>query len=593
MTSRPRRRRIGHALLVVVGATAILASVGCTSAGNDDPAVVTLPENNTTTLPPATRAPGGQAAPEGPTEPPEVQWVTQIGGAGDDSFNSVTGAGADVVATGVTSQGVNEPTAGGTDVLTARVDSEGKIDKLSQFGSAADDNALAVTSLNSQSRAGQNGTGPGGVPGTSTIPSGGAIPPGGTGPDGTAPDGTAPNGTAPDDGTVGTDTLPIACGTTLGSLGSSQHGAIDAWCGPAETGDRSSGVLGEVPGIANGITQMGGEGNDSITGLAQAGSSSRSNQRPADFFYMSGATDGFYPGAEDPAGQGLGGGDALAFRSSMDGSASWIRQFGTQSADSALGVCAVGSEGFYVGWTEGDLSGQSKGGRDAWISLIDASGIQRWITQFGSAGDDEFRAVANAGEAARGTMQLIAVGSSTGDVDAEGPTMNSGRSDAIAASFAPDGSVLWSRQFGSGLDDSATGVVVDGSTIYVTGTTSSAAAGADGVVGQSGTGDSTTTTTEPPVKGLGDLDTTIGEGGAKDVFLAALNAETGEILWIVRLGSDKDDVATGITATGNGLLVISGTTNGQLGDNVPAGGNDGFLLAFPLPAAGGAAASSV
>ncbi|MGB3410852.1 MAG: hypothetical protein WBA45_06600 [Microthrixaceae bacterium] len=571
--------------------TATLASVGCTTTGNDDPAVVTLPENNTTTVPPSTRAPGGQAAPQGPTEPPEVAWVTQVGGTGDDSFNSVSGAGADIVATGVTAQGVNEPTAGGTDVLTARVTAEGKVEKLSQFGSTADDNALTVTSLNSLNPDGQNGSNPGAAPGTTSIP------PGATVPDGPSPDGTGPEGTIPDEGTVGTETLPIACGTTLGSLGSNQHGAIDAWCGPAKVGNEGSGAPGEIPNPANGITQMGGEGNDSITGIAQARSSTRSNQRPADFFYMSGATDGFYPGAEDPAGQGLGGGDALAFRSSLGGGTSWIRQFGTQSADSALGVCVVGSEGFYVGWTEGDLSGQSRGGRDAWISLIDASGIQRWITQFGSAGDDEFHAVANAGDAARGTMQLIAVGSSTGDVDSEGPALNSGRSDAIAASFAPDGSTLWSRQFGSGLDDSATGVVVDGSTIYVTGTTSSSvptAEGTGGVEGQAGTGDSsTTTTTEPPVKGLGDLDPTIGKGGAKDIFLAALNAETGEILWVVRLGSDKDEVATGITATGNGLLVISGNTKGQLGDTAPAGGTDGFLLAFPLPAAGGAAASSV
>ena len=41
------------------------------------------------------------------------------------------------------------------------------------------------------------------------------------------------------------------------------------------------------------------------------------------------------------------------------------------------------------------------------------------------------------------------------------------------------------------------------------------------------------------------------------------------------------------------LVVISGQTTGDLGDNTNAGGSDGFLIAFPLPTAGGSVASAL
>ncbi|HTO00780.1 MAG TPA: hypothetical protein VL068_08920 [Microthrixaceae bacterium] len=561
---------LGHKQFVrtsfcVLAAAVILVLAGCTSSNDDEPAVVTLPENNTS-VPPSTMAPGSSGEPAGPAEPPEVAWVTQIGGAGDDAFNAVTGDGVNVVATGTTSQGVDTPTAGGADILTARVSAEeGKLDKLSQFGSAADDKAMAIA-----------GIGWGG-PANELAPG----PPADSGPEGE----DSPQGNS--------RTLPVACGTTLGNLGATSAGAGDAWCGPATPSD----IAGVTSGAAPGTVQMGGSENDLISGIAKPGPIARSSGIDPDFFYLSGSTSGFYPGAEDPAGQGLGAGDALAFRASMTGGTSWVRQFGTPKADAALGVCAVGGDGYYAGWTDGDLSGQSKGGRDAWISLIDASGVQRWITQFGSGGEDQFNAVTNAGDPSRGTMQLIAVGSSTGDVDAEGTGINSGSSDAMVASFAPDGTLLWTNQFGGALDDKATGVAVDGATIYVTGTTTgdSITPGADpGQVGEiAPDGSTTTTTTKAPVTGVGDLDPKLGKGGSKDIFMAAIDAASGQTLWIVRLGSEKDEEATAITATPTGLLVISGTTTGQLGETPPAGGTDGFLLAFPLPAAGGAAASSV
>ena len=85
----------------------------------------------------------------------------------------------------------------------------------------------------------------------------------------------------------------------------------------------------------------------------------------------------------------------------------------------------------------------------------------------------------------------------------------------------------------------------------------------------------------------------IGPGGGTDTFLASLDAETGEVRWVTRMGSAADEITTGLSTTEGGLLVLSGTTAGQVASTPPAGGIDGFLLAFQLPTSGGAAASSV
>jgi hypothetical protein len=50
---------------------------------------------------------------------------------------------------------------------------------------------------------------------------------------------------------------------------------------------------------------------------------------------------------------------------------------------------------------------------------------------------------------------------------------------------------------------------------------------------------------------------------------------------------------TGLAVTEDGLLVASGVTTGQMGGEPAGGGTDGFVIAFPLAAAGGGAASSV
>ena len=530
-SARPKLKRTRSPLrtTAAVVASVTVISLSACSFNTEEPATVTLPEHGTTTSTTVADPPRDQgAAAAAEQTPPELAWALQVGGAGDDALNAVAGLQTAVVAVGSTSQGINQPVVGGTDVLSVTVDSKGAIESTDQFGSVRDESAAGVAA------AGENS---------------------------------------------------LACGSTTGLLGlisgsgttaeGGPEGApSDAWCAPLPASSPDQ------------VTQLGGSDEERITGVALP-----LGIKPAEASntvgFASGTIDGYFPGAEDPAGRGLGSGDALAVRVSSEGRALWARQFGTSANDAALGVCIVAEDGVFVGFTDGDLEGRSKGLRDAWISRIDGKGVQRWTTQFGGAGSEEFRAVAKAGEAREGTEQFVAVGSTDGDIDQSGPLANSGSTDAIITSFASDGTIRWATQLGSALEDVATAVTSDGTNIYVAGTTRNSPTTG------SNSPNSSSPTEGDALIGLGDLSEEIGPGGGTDSFLASLDAATGEVRWVTRLGSAADEITTGLTTTEGGLLVLSGTTTGQVASTPPGGGTDGFLLAFQLPSSGGAAASSV
>lgn len=341
----------------------------------------------------------------------------------------------------------------------------------------------------------------------------------------------------------------FACGNTSGDLGTGSTGGIDLFCAPV-TAER---VLGPA-------RQLGSTGDDVATGASIGGDFAEG--------YVSGSVTGLLPGAQDPMGRGLGGGDAVAVMVDNQGAAIWARQFGSPALDASLGVVATpAGDGIFAGYTEGDLEGPSSGGRDAWVSRFDREGIQRWVTQIGSAGTDEFTSVGTVGEARRGNELFIAGGHSDGDIDAEGPLVGNGGTDAIAAAFTTNGSLAWIAQFGGSGEDKIHAVVTDGSLAYLVGTT-----------------------TSPE---FGELMEGGGDGGAADGFIIAIDATNGTEVWTGRFGTAQDEVVTGATATDDGMLVVSGATRGQLAETPPAGGTDGFLIAVPLISAGGGARSMV
>ena len=348
-----------------------------------------------------------------------------------------------------------------------------------------------------------------------------------------------------------TDSGSLLCGSTTGELGRAPAGATgsaDAFC-----------TVMTAAGTIDSVDQVGSRDEDRALGA------SFSPQQAWGF--VSGSTSGLFPGAQDPTGGGLGNGDIVLSRIDDRGRADWSRQFGTDGNDvGAAVVTTQDGDGVVTGSTDGTLRGTAHGLTDGFLVRFDPSGGPRWMSQFGSAAADISRAVAVGGEASRGTEVFAVAGSTAG---APGGAA-AGSTDVMVASFGTAGEQRWITQFGSpGADDGA-GVVIDGDTVYVTGTTAGTFVAP---AGQSG---------DPVVS-----------AGARDGFLAAIDTETGNLRWVTQFGSPGNDDPAGLTRTEDGLLVVTGTTDGQLGETPSAGGTDGFLVAFRLPSAGGAASSKV
>ncbi len=116
--------------------------------------------------------------------------------------------------------------------------------------------------------------------------------------------------------------------------------------------------------------------------------------------------------------------------------------------------------------------------------------------------------------------------------------------DAYAAKFSLDGSVLWDKTFGTSAWDRGTGVTADGSgNAYITGYTTGALVG--------------------------------GSAGGADGFVRKYGP-SGSVIWTKQFGSDAFDYPEDLVAYNSGELYLTGITYGKLG---PAhrGGTDAFL----------------
>ena len=151
---------------------------------------------------------------------------------------------------------------------------------------------------------------------------------------------------------------------------------------------------------------------------------------------------------------------------------SWTRQFGTTGLDEVKAVAVDGTGTTYVaGETFGTLPGQTPGGTlDAFVRTYDPAGRELWTRQFGAWERDIAWGVAvdRVGSA-------YVVGQTEGILPGQ---HSSGGWDAFIRKYDSSGTELWTRQFGGGGADIASGVAVDpAGGIYVVGTTSSALPG--------------------------------------------------------------------------------------------------------------------
>lgn len=152
-----------------------------------------------------------------------------------------------------------------------------------------------------------------------------------------------------------------------------------------------------------------------------------------------------------------------------------VMQFGTPDSDFASGVAIDGAGNVYVIGTiqQGALPGQaSLGDADAYLRKYDSRGKEVWTQQFGTQSEDHGNGVT-----VDGADNLYVVGMTRGPIAGQTGLVGIDY-DAYVRKFDSDGSVLWTRQFGTprqpGIqgDDRASDVAVDvAGNVYVVGFT--------------------------------------------------------------------------------------------------------------------------
>lgn len=148
----------------------------------------------------------------------------------------------------------------------------------------------------------------------------------------------------------------------------------------------------------------------------------------------------------------------------------WVRQFGSAGFAEALALGLDGAGNIYVtGYVagSGSLPGQtSSGSSDAFVRKYDPSGTELWTRQFGSTRSDLAYAVA-----VDGAGNIYVAGWAMDFLPGQGYREGSGFG-AFLRKYDPSGTELWTRQFGSTIEDAAKALGIDGiGNIYVAGRT--------------------------------------------------------------------------------------------------------------------------
>lgn len=281
------------------------------------------------------------------------------------------------------------------------------------------------------------------------------------------------------------------------------------------------------------ITQFGTPGMDVIRGTAIHRGR----------IYVAGETTGSLPDQTSAGGR-----DAFLREYKRNGTVVWTRQFGSTGNEfvgSIAGGVALEDKSIYVvGRTTGTLPGQtSAGGLDAFVRKYDIDGTLLWTHQFGTAGLDDLHDV-TVDEGGR----IFVVGSTDGTLPGQ---TSSGGFDAVVRRYDPNGTVVWTRQFGTSAVDHLDAVTVDDDGgVYVTGFTGGALPGQ------------------------------INEGGF-DVVVRKYDSN-GDVVWTRQFGTAANDGALGIAVEEDVGVYVDGGTDGTLPGQTSAGGRDVFVRKYSL-----------
>lgn len=233
-------------------------------------------------------------------------------------------------------------------------------------------------------------------------------------------------------------------------------------------------------------------------------------------------------------GESAGNDDLFLLKYDPEGTLVWKTQVGSSSYEFARDL-ATDAEGniYMTGYTLGDLEGKNAGSYDLFILKFDALGKKLWTQQVGTSKTEHAYGVATDSKG-----NIYTTGFTNGSLEGS----SAGYSDLFVLKHAPDGTLLWTRQFGTEQFEYARGVATDkDDNVFITGFTNGGLDGAN--------------------------------SGNEDLFILKYSAD-GERLWTKQLGTATSDVAYGVATDLNGDAYISGYTEGGLG------GNELFIMKF-------------
>lgn len=250
--------------------------------------------------------------------------------------------------------------------------------------------------------------------------------------------------------------------------------------------------------------------------------------------YVAGGTYGALPGLTS-----AGNSDLFVAKYDLNGNVVWMRQDGTVG-DSGANALAVDGTGVYIGGgTDMAFNGQTGFGTwDGYIRKYDLNGNVLWTRMIGTSGDDTVNAVSL-------TSDALYVAGHT-DAAFSGFT-NTGYDDAFVQKYSLDGTLVWTRQFGSGKPDYASAITADSTGVYVAGSTAGRLPGTTAF-------------------------------GMYDGFLRKYSTD-GAVVWTRTFGTGFNDQATGI-AEDTSALYVSGYAQGALGGGVALGGEDAAVIKY-------------
>lgn len=293
--------------------------------------------------------------------------------------------------------------------------------------------------------------------------------------------------------------------------------------------------------------------------------------------------------------------DAFVRKYSSSGALLWTRQFGSTARDQAEALAVDGSRNVLVaGYTAGALPGQSSAGLyDAFVRKYSPDGTLLWTRQFGTSAQDYVQSVT-----VDAADNVLVAGVTSGTLPSQSAA---GLFDAFVRKYSSDGTLLWTRQFGSSSGESVAIVVRDGSSnVFAVGQTYGDLAGATGtgpVFVRKYLSDGTLAWTRQfgsaeaayPVSAAVDgFDNVLVLGnalaafpgevvaGGIDAFVVAYDND-GTSLWAHQFGSSAADYPSSMCVLESGSFVVSGFTLGTLPGQTSGGGEDAFLVKITDP----------